>query len=76
MPLLVGSPATALEHIPIGALRYGRVPLLGPATFVKHGLSLLWVTLVAIFFQTMFNLELMRYTLATGETALTARPSC
>ena len=25
--------------------------LLGPATFVKHGLSLLWVTLVAVFFQ-------------------------
>src|SRR5688500_18520736 len=53
--------------------------LLGPATFVKHGLSLLWVTLVAIFFQTMFNLELMRYTLATGEPVFTGfmrtRPS-
>ena len=41
--------------------------LLGPATFVKHGLTLLWVTLVAVFFQTIFNTELMRYTLATGE---------
>lgn len=53
--------------------------LLGPAAFVKHGLSLLWVTLVAIFFQTMFNLELMRYTLATGEPVFTGfmrtRPS-
>lgn len=53
--------------------------LLGPATFVKHGLSLLWVTLVAIFFQTMFNLELMRYTMATGEPVFTGfmrtRPS-
>ncbi|HEX6396024.1 MAG TPA: Nramp family divalent metal transporter, partial [Steroidobacteraceae bacterium] len=43
----------------------------GPATFVKHGLSLLWVTLVAVFFQTVFNTELMRYTLATGEPVVT-----
>jgi hypothetical protein len=45
--------------------------LLGPAVFVKHGLSLLWVTLVAVFFQTVFNTELMRYTLATGEPVVT-----
>ena len=41
--------------------------LLGPATFVKHGLTLLWVTGVAIYFQTIFNTEVMRYVLATGE---------
>ena len=45
--------------------------LLGPATFVRHGLSLLWVTLVAVFFQTIFNTELMRYTVATGEPVVT-----
>jgi hypothetical protein len=45
--------------------------LLGPATFVKYGLSLLWVTLVAVFFQTVFNTELMRYTVATGEPVVT-----
>jgi hypothetical protein len=45
--------------------------LLGPATFVKHGLTLLWVTLVASVLQTIFNTELMRYTLATGEPAFT-----
>jgi hypothetical protein len=45
--------------------------LLGPATFVKHGLTLLWVTLVAVFFQTIFNTELMRYTVATGEPVVT-----
>jgi hypothetical protein len=45
--------------------------LLGPATFVKYGLTLLWVTLVAAVLQTIFNLELMRYTLATGEPAFT-----
>jgi hypothetical protein len=53
--------------------------LLGPATFVRHGLSLLWVTLIAVFLQTMFNTELMRYTLATGEPVFTGfmrtRPS-
>ena len=53
--------------------------LLGPAVFVRHGLSVLWVTLVAIMLQTIFNLELMRYTLATGEPVFTGfmrtRPS-
>ena len=45
--------------------------LLGPATFVKYGLTLLWVTAVAAFLQTVFNTELMRYTLATGEPVFT-----
>ena len=45
--------------------------LLGPAAFVRHGLSLLWITAVAIFLQTVFNTELMRYTVATGEPAFT-----
>jgi hypothetical protein len=47
--------------------------------FVRHGLSLLWVTGVAVVLQTIFNTELMRYTLATGEPAFTGfmrtRPS-
>ena len=45
--------------------------LLGPAAFVRYGLSLLWITLVSVFFQTIFNTELMRYTVATGEPAFT-----
>ena len=53
--------------------------LLGPAAFVRHGLSLLWVTGIAIFLQTIFNTECMRYTVATGEPVYTAfmrtRPS-
>ncbi len=44
--------------------------LLGPAAFVKYGMSLLWVTLVATVLQTIFNTELMRYTLYTGEPAV------
>jgi hypothetical protein len=41
--------------------------LLGPAVFVRYGLAILWVTVVAVYLQTIFNTELMRYTLATGE---------
>jgi len=44
--------------------------LLGPATFIKYGLSLLWVTTVAAFLQTVLNTELIRYTMYTGEPAL------
>ena len=53
--------------------------LLGPAAFVEHGLSLLWVVIVAVTLQTIFNTEVMRYTLATGEPVFTGfmrtRPS-
>jgi len=53
--------------------------LLGPAAFVNYGFALLWITTVAVFLQTMFNFEVMRYTLATGEPAITGfmrtRPS-
>ena len=53
--------------------------LLGPAVFVRYGLTLLWVTVAAIFLQTIFNTELMRYTVATGEPVFTGfmrtRPS-
>ena len=53
--------------------------LLGPAVFVRHGLALLWVTGIAIFLQTVFNTEVMRYTVATGEPVVTGfmrtRPS-
>ena len=46
--------------------------LLGPAIFVKHGLSLLWIVGLGVWLQTLFNLELMRYTMATGEPAFIA----
>ncbi len=53
--------------------------LLGPSIFVKHGLTLLWITVAAIWLQTVFNTEVMRYTLATGEPVVTGfmrtRPS-
>lgn len=45
--------------------------LLGPATFIRYGLTLLWLTTVAVFLQTVLNTELIRYTLYTGEPAVT-----
>src|SRR5688500_13593793 len=45
--------------------------LLGPAAFVKYGLALLWIVGVAAFLQTLLNVELMRYTMATGEPIFT-----
>jgi hypothetical protein len=53
--------------------------LLGPAVFVRYGFALLWVTVASVFLQTIFNTELMRYTVATGEPVFTGfmrtRPS-
>ena len=73
--LAVVGPGVIVLGLAIGSGEF----LLGPAAFVKYGLSLLWVTGVAIFLQTVFNTELMRYTLATGEPAFTGfmrtRPS-
>lgn len=45
--------------------------LLGPAAFVRYGLTLLWVTTAATFLQAVFNMELIRYTMYTGEPVLT-----
>jgi hypothetical protein len=53
--------------------------LLGPAVFVRYGLPLLWITAAAVLLQAVFNTEVMRYTLATGEPVFTGfmrtRPS-
>jgi hypothetical protein len=38
---------------------------------VKYGLALLWIAGFAIILQTLFNTELMRYTMATGEPVFT-----
>jgi Mn2+/Fe2+ NRAMP family transporter len=59
----VVGPGVIMLGISIGSGEF----LLGPAAFLKHGLALLWVSLAAIFFQAVLNLEVMRYVLATGE---------
>jgi Mn2+/Fe2+ NRAMP family transporter len=45
--------------------------LLGPAAFVQYGLTLLWVAVAAIFLQAVFNTEIVRYTMYTGEPIFT-----
>jgi len=73
--LSIVGPGVIVLGVSIGSGEF----LLGPAVFVKHGFSLLWTTLVAVLLQTIFNTELMRYTLATGEPVFTGfmrtRPS-
>src|SRR5690349_13918801 len=44
--------------------------LSGPATVTKHGPGVLWIATVAIVLQLIFNLEGIRYTLYTGEPAI------
>jgi hypothetical protein len=41
--------------------------LLGPAMIVRHGPTVLWIATCAIVLQTLFNVEVMRYTVTTGE---------
>lgn len=41
--------------------------LVGPSLFVKWGLALLWITTISSTLQVFLNLEMIRYTLYTGE---------
>src|SRR6185503_20036220 len=50
---------------------FGWFSAVGPGVIVKYGLSLLWVVGVAMLLQTLLNVELMRYTMATGEPIIT-----
>lgn len=54
--------------------------LIGPATVIMHGPGVLWIATVAIVLQLIFNLEGIRYTLYTGEPALSGimrlKPGC
>jgi hypothetical protein len=65
--LAVCGPGVIVLGLSIGSGEF----LLGPAVFVRYGLTLLWVTTVSIGLQTIFNMEVMRYTLATGEPVFT-----
>ncbi len=56
-------PGAVLLGVAIGSGEW----LLGPAAFIKYGLSLLWVTSMAVVLQTLFNTETLRYTMYTGE---------
>lgn len=44
--------------------------LIGPGATARYGASILWIVTLATILQTIFNLENVRYTLATGESSL------
>jgi hypothetical protein len=45
--------------------------LLGPAITAKHGPSILWICAASVILQALLNMEMARYTLATGESIFT-----
>jgi hypothetical protein len=47
--------------------------LAGPAVTAKYGGSLLWIATVSILFQVLYNIEISRYTLYTGEPIFTGK---
>ena len=47
--------------------------LAGPAVTAKYGGALLWVATVSIIFQVIYNIEISRYTLYTGEPIFTGK---
>jgi len=53
--------------IALGGAIGGGEWLVGPSLFVKWGLALLWITTISSTLQVFLNLEMIRYTLYTGE---------
>lgn len=47
--------------------------LAGPAVTAKYGGALLWVATISIVFQVIYNIEISRYTLYTGEPIFTGK---
>ena len=45
----------------------------GPAVTAKYGAALLWVATISIIFQAVYNVEISRYTLYTGEPIFTGK---
>lgn len=54
----------------VGAIGMGEW-IAGPLFVVQHGRDVLWIATVAFVLQSMLNLEAVRYTLYTGEPAIT-----
>jgi len=64
--LAVIGPGTIALSMSIGGGEW----LLGPATIVRYGFSLMWIVALGILFQLVLNYEFIRYTLYTGEPAV------
>jgi hypothetical protein len=60
-------PGTILLATSIGGGEW----LLGPAAALKYGVGILGIVPVSVLLQVVFNIETMRYTLATGEPIFT-----
>ncbi len=60
-------PGTILLATSVGSGEW----LLGPAAALRYGVGILAIVPVSVLLQVMFNIELMRYTLATGEPIFT-----
>ena len=56
-----------------GAAIGGGEWLLGPLVTAKYGAALLWLAAISIFGQVVYNIEVSRYTLYTGEPIFTGK---
>ncbi|MHB8992971.1 MAG: Nramp family divalent metal transporter, partial [Chloroflexota bacterium] len=61
--LAIIGPGTILLGVSIGSGEW----LLGPAVATTYGPSLLWIVTVSVLLQLALNMEMLRYTVATGE---------
>lgn len=60
-------PAIILIGLSIGSGEW----LIGPAAAVNYGAAMLGIVTISVLFQSVFNVELMRYTISTGEAITT-----
>ena len=60
-------PGAILLGVSIGSGEW----LLGPASAVAYGPAILWITTVSVVLQVLLNMEMIRYTLYTGEPIYT-----
>lgn len=68
LPEFIG-PSVLLAGAAIGAGEW----LVGPKVTASYGAGLLWLSTVSILAQVLYNLEIMRYTLYTGEPIFTGK---
>ncbi len=60
-------PGTILLGVSIGSGEW----LMGPASAISYGTSILWIATVSCVLQVLLNMEMIRYTLYTGEPIYT-----
>src|SRR5688500_19143714 len=68
LPLLIGAGLV----MAVGAIG-GGVWLTGPFNTARYGGAILWLATLSILGQTIYNIEICRYTLYTGEPIFTGK---